>query len=69
MTEYDFTRECAKRCTGVVQASAFVALNSGQSKLFVQEMLEQDSDEGSRSGTKHALGDELYAELQNFKTT
>jgi hypothetical protein len=77
MTKREFTEACAEKCTGLIQAAAKAAIikdantnhsDNWGSLLFVNEMLEQDSDEGSRSGTKRVLGEELYAELQKFKT-
>lgn len=77
MTKKEFTRACSENCTGVIQMAAKHALdmdfcdginaNTG-SNAFVSEMLEQDSDEGSRAGTKRVLGEDLYNELQKFKT-
>jgi hypothetical protein len=75
MTKQQFTYECSQRCTGVIQMAAKHSLDvdhlddytdSGSNK-FVAELLEQDSDAGSISGTKRVLGEELYAALQKFK--
>lgn len=76
MTKREFTERCANECTGVIQMAAKHAIDMNfcdginacaGSDEFVREMLEQDSDEGSRSGTKRVLGPTLYAELQKFK--
>lgn len=66
-TKNDFAFYCASRTTGMIRFTAVKAYVNGMSDLFVQHMLEQDSDEGSRSGTKRVLGPTLYAELQKFK--
>lgn len=75
MTKREFTEACAERLTGIYQMAAQGVIDRDYhdggdffSQKFVDELLEQDSDEGSRSGTKRVLGEELYAELQKFKT-
>lgn len=68
MTKREFTEACMKHCTGVIRMAACHARLVEQEEAFVHELIEQDSDEGSRSGTKRVLGEELYAELQKFKT-
>lgn len=74
MTKQQFTHECMISLTGVYQMAAIHALNldrldatSYGSNKFVSELLEQDSDLGSVSGTKRVLGEELYEALQTFK--
>lgn len=63
----DFAFYCSSRTTGVIRVAATHAFITGQSKEFVQEMIEQDNDEGSRSGTKRVLGPTLYNALQKLK--
>lgn len=67
MTKQEFTKACAEQITGILKAGAIVAYKTGNHDLFVQELIEQDSDEGSRSGTARALGPDLYEKLQSFK--
>jgi len=67
MTSFEFTMACEARLTGVIKVAASHALNTSREDQFIEELLEQDSDEGSRSGTKRILGEELYNELQKFK--
>ncbi|MGL4598512.1 MAG: hypothetical protein ACRCYO_13425 [Bacteroidia bacterium] len=66
-TTNDFAFYCASRTTGIIRISAAQSFITGKSDVFVAEMIEQDSDEGSRSGTKRALGPTLYQALQKFK--
>lgn len=68
MTEREFTERCADELQGLMRMAAQQACDSYNWHLFVEHMLEQDSDEGSRSGTKRVLGSDLYNELQKFKT-
>lgn len=67
MTKKDFAFQCSFKTTGVVRVAAAYSYINGKEELFVQEMLEQDSDDGSRSGTKRVLGPTLYNDLQKFK--
>lgn len=68
MTKKDFAFQCSFKTTGVIRVAAAHSYINGKEEVFVQEMLEQDSDDGSRSGTKRVLGPTLYKELQKFKS-
>jgi hypothetical protein len=67
MTTEEFTYQCSLHVKGIIGFTAKMCNESGEHKKFVQEMIEQDSDEGSRSGTERVLGPKLYAALQTFK--
>lgn len=68
MTIKKFTEACADEITGLLSGAAQHACDTNNHGLFVNELIEQDNDPGSRSGTERALGPKLYAELQKIKS-
>lgn len=67
MTKSDFAFQCSFRTTGVIRVAAAHSYINDKADVFVQEMIEQDSEEGSKSGTRRILGPTLYEALQKFK--